>query len=455
MRALSSDPQTNRTLRHSLKDAAAFAGMTGVGETYLSAFALFLGATTAQIGVLASLPPMLASLVQLVSAWLGRIEGRRRALILAGASIQGAAWLPLLLLPLAFPASAVTLLIIFVVVYHAGAHLASPQWSSLIGDLVSARRRGRYFGLRTQLVTAITFVSLMLGGFVLFWFSEREQTATGFAVLFIAACVARFVSVYQLARMHDPGGHVAPLEPPRSLAAVRRLWQSDAVRFSLFFAMMQFAVAISAPFFTVYLLRDLELDYLSFTLIIGTAVLVQFMTLSQWGRISDVFGNRRILGICCVFISIVPALWVFSPSIFYIISIQFLSGFSWAGFNLSCGNYLYDLISPQRRATYLAIHNVLANIGIFGGALLGGFLGALLPESLTLANWTWDWASSLYGLFLLSAVLRTIVLLIFIPRLREVRNVKPISTSQVIFRAARVHALAGLVFEIIGRNSRK
>ena len=41
-----SDPKTDESLRHSLKDAAAFATMVGIGETYLSAFALFLKACT-------------------------------------------------------------------------------------------------------------------------------------------------------------------------------------------------------------------------------------------------------------------------------------------------------------------------------------------------------------------------------------------------------------------------
>jgi hypothetical protein len=44
--------------------------MMGIGETYLSAFALFLKASTPQIGLLASLPPLLGSLAQLLSAWL-------------------------------------------------------------------------------------------------------------------------------------------------------------------------------------------------------------------------------------------------------------------------------------------------------------------------------------------------------------------------------------------------
>ena len=66
------DQETNKSLQHSLRDAVAYSVMTGSGETYLSAFAVFLKATTAQIGLLASLPPLIGSFAQLLSAWLGR-----------------------------------------------------------------------------------------------------------------------------------------------------------------------------------------------------------------------------------------------------------------------------------------------------------------------------------------------------------------------------------------------
>jgi cyanate permease len=76
--------------------------MIGIGETYLSAFALFLKASTPQMGLLASLPSLLASLVQLFSAWLGRWTGQRKAIVLIGASVQALAWLPLIVLPILF-----------------------------------------------------------------------------------------------------------------------------------------------------------------------------------------------------------------------------------------------------------------------------------------------------------------------------------------------------------------
>jgi MFS family permease len=198
------------------------------------------------------------------------------------------------------------------------------------------------------------------------------------------------------------------------------------------------------------MLRDLNFSYLAFTVNSGTAILAQFLTLSQWGRISDVFGNRRILVVTGLFIPLMPLLWTFSSSIWYLIAIQALSGFSWAGFSLSASNFIYDLISPNRRATYLAVHNVLASVGIFTGAVLGGYLGTIMPTEITVFGTHYSWLSPLYGVFVVSTLVRGGVVMLLTPKLREVRSVREISLSQVIFRVTRMNALAGLVFDIVG-----
>lgn len=308
--------------------------MIGIGETYLSAFALFLKATTPQIGLLAALPPLLASMIQLFSAWLGRLTGRRKEILLTGASIQGIAWIPLVVLPLLFPEHAATLMIACVVLYQCGAHLATPQWGSLMGDIVPVRKRGRFFALRTRIVSLITFVSLTLGGLGLQYFSSKGQTLRGFLVLFGIAILARFVSVYHLSRMHDPSGSVAALEMPVGKGWWHRLRKSNAVRFSVFFALTQFSVAIASPFFTVYMLRDLKFSYFAFMTNSGVAIVAQFLTLNQWGRVSDVFGNRRILATTGMMIPLMPLLWTLSTDYWYLLLVQAISGFTWAGFTL-------------------------------------------------------------------------------------------------------------------------
>ena len=197
------------------------------------------------------------------------------------------------------------------------------------------------------------------------------------------------------------------------------------------------------------MLRDLQFSYAQFMANTGMSVLAQFLTLSQWGRISDVFGNRRVLAVTGLMLPLMPLLWIVSPNFWYLLLVQALSGLSWAGFTLGATNFLYDLIAREKRATYLAIHNILASAGVFCGAILGGYLGVVLPERISVTGFTLAWLSPLLGVFAISAIARTVVLLALLPGIREVRKVRPISFSNVIFRVTRVHALAGMMFDIV------
>lgn len=449
-RPYAEDPVVDRSLRHSVRDAAAYSVMTGGGETYFSAFAVFLHATTSQVALLASLPPLLGSFAQLFSAWWGRRTGLRKTLVLRAVYLQVAAWPLLMLLPLVFPEHAAALLIGAVVLYYAAGHLAIPPWSSMIGDLVPEATRGSFFARRTRLATIMSLLALILAGLVLNYCDASGMTMTGYLAIFGLAATARLVSAYHLHRMYDPpvrahGGSLSPFSP----GFRQRLRHSPFIRFSVFFAVMQFSVTIASPFFTLYMLRDLQYSYLMFMANTATSVLLQFLTLNVWGRISDRFGNRLILAGTGLIIPFLPMLWLVSTDFWYLIAVQSLAGVMWAGFSLSTGNFVYDLVPAPKRATYVAYHNVLMSIGVFFGASLGGWLGQHLPTRLTLGSLEWTWGSPLLAVFLISGLMRLFCALLFIPHLREVREVPSLASSGLVFRVAGFRALAGLVFDMV------
>lgn len=424
------DPRTRRSLRHSLHDAGFFAVMAGAGESYLSAFAVFLKATTTQIGVLASLPPLVGAFTQLLSVGLSRYGWRRRSIMLAGAGLQSLAWLPLLILPLLFPAYAPYILIGCVIAYYAAGNVIAPQWNSLIGELVPPTARGWYFARRTRRLSVISFAAMIIAGMVLDVFDRYSHALAGFVVIFSVAAVARLLSARQLGLMHEP----APCEHGRE-PSWRASWQgfrsSPVMPFSIFYATMQMAAAVAAPFFTVYMLRDLEFSYVQFTAASAAYVLLQFLTLKIWGRISDGHGNRIIMVITGVVIPIQPVLWLVSESFWYVLALQALGGVIWAGFSLATTNYMYDLVPAGQRVGYFAIHHVLTGIGVFIGAVLGGYLATVLPKTIILGGYSIEWVSALPMVFLVSALGRLCVSAVFIPRVREVRNVSPFSLRRL------------------------
>ncbi len=447
----SKDPKVDRALRHSVRDGMAYSVQVGAGETYFSAFALFLRASAPQVALLTTLPPLLGSAAQIFSAWLGGFVGRRR-LVLVGCAAQALTWLPILLVPMLAPAHEISALLALLALYHSANNLAAPQWTSIMRDLVSERRRGRYFGYRTRLTTIATFVALVACGTSLHELDATGRTYVGFAAIFLVAFVARAVSVYHLAFLHDP-----PASAPPPDMHIEHWWRSlqstGAIGFSSYVALMNAAVGIASPFFTVYMLRDAGFSYLQFTALTGMSVIVQFLMLTTWGRIADVYGNRLILIVTSISLPFVPVLWLVSDGFWWLMFVQAVSGLSWSGFTLGAGNLLYELVPRTRRAAYVAFHNVGTAAGVFAGAMAGAALAELLPPRGVL----WPLrgtSSSLLYLFVLSGIARAGLAALLARRVRELRKPRrELTPHALVMRVTGFNAMLVLLYDFIGRGA--
>lgn len=418
--------------------------VAGSADTYFTAYALFLKATETQIAFLATVPALFGSFTQLFSGWLSHKTGKRKPIIVTGVVLQALMWLPMIWLPYFFPAHAATILVASIVLYSAAANIASPVWNSMMGDLVPEDGRGRYFSRRSRYANLASFIALAAAGWILHLWEAQNQTRVGFLMIFTAAMVARLYSVYQIARMVDPPQPPAP-EPPTLRHMLDTLPGSNFLRFSLFMSAMNFSANIAGPFFTVYMLRDLGFSYLEFTVSTSSVVLMQFLTLSQWGRLTDRFGNRVVLAITGAIIPVLPLLWLFTTSFWVILAIQLLGGLAWAGFHLSAGNFVYDTVPPYKRSVYGAMHNVLNAMTSFMGGALGAYLSTRLPANAVVFGVHFELLSSLGWIFLISALARACTAISFIPMLREERIVHQVSAGYLVARLTGLHILRGYI----------
>ncbi len=424
--------------------------MTGICDNYLGAFAVSLRASMAQMGWLSAGPQLAGAVSQLLSVWLCPRFSRRRAIV-TGAALQAAAVTGMALVALLRPADSVLWLIGLAVVYQACANFVQPQWRSWMGSVVPARRRGAFFAGRTRL-TMITSFGVFAGGGALLGLFDRYQSAWfAFGLLFLTAAAGRGFSAWHLRHMHDPDHHDAPPAASfrETLRRIRDAFRDRSFReYSLFFAGMQSAVAISAPFFSVYMLRDLDYSYWQFSLNTGTAILTQFFTLSTWGRICDRWGNRFVMVASGVMIPIVPSLWLFSDNYYYLLGVQVMSGLAWGGFTLSTANYLYDLRPPRADfASYAAVQSSLGAAGVFCGALFGGYLAGVLPAVVTeLPGWLRP-AHPVILIFGVSALLRGAIAAWFLPRSQELRVRHHPGLLRIVYRISRFTPGAGVVLD--------
>src|SRR5690606_21329273 len=129
--------------------------------------------------------------------------------------------------------------------------------------------------------------------------ARLDREWMGFAILFAAAAIGRAISSRLLAKMHDPDPHPHPDTRKgfaQSMLQLRASLHDKTFRdYSFFVAGMQGVVAISAPFFAVYVLTVLHFTYLQYSLRSVAWILIQFLTLRFWGRAGDNYGNRLVI----------------------------------------------------------------------------------------------------------------------------------------------------------------
>ena len=401
-----------KSLDLSIKDGVAFAATTGFGDNYINPFAVAIGATNLQIGLLSSFTQLVPSLVQFKAADITERLGSRKKVIVLSVFFQALMLLPVAMIPYLPQSIQVQALIFFSTLYLLFASFANPPWGSLMADLVPERKRGAFFSKRGRIVGLVTVISAFLAGYILHLF--KKQSLTGFTIIFLVALVSRYVSCYFLNRMYEP-----PLEVKREhyfsfSQFVRRLNVGNFGKYVVFHSSFSFAVFLASPFFPVFILRDLGFSYITYTIVTTTVPLASIVAVSYWGRRADAIGNRRIIRICCLIISVLPAMWLISRNVYFLLVIQTLAGIFWAGFNLCSSNFIYDSVIPEKRTRVISYFNTFTGISVCIGTLLGGFLATHIPPV---------FGYRLLTLFAVSSFLRIFASTILFRRVKEVRKI--------------------------------
>src|SRR3989338_8166805 len=411
----------------SIREGSSYSFMDGFGLRFITPYALALGAGTTQIGVLSSVPGLLGNLSQIGTIKL-MSRTTRRKIVFWSVLFQAIMWLPLILIGFFFffygisSVFAVSLLIVSYSILIIVGAVAGPAWNSWMKDIVPLRV-GEFFGRRSRIVGIIALSSMLAAGLILHYF-EKSQVFYAFAIMFFIAFVGRSLSAYFFTKQYEPKFFYKPESYFSFRQFVRKMLYNNFGRFVLFVSLVSFSTAVASPFFAVYMLGDLKFSYLYFTIVTLSSALTTLIFMPLWGKFSDKYGNVRTMKVTVIFTVGIPLIWFFSyvlgiggiKLLFYLALTECFSGFVWAGFNLSAGNFIYDAVTRERVAICAAYFNIINAAGAFFGALLGGYLGSLSLGIFGL--------SSLLFVFLISGIFRFISAIGLISSVREVRGVE-------------------------------
>jgi MFS family permease len=417
-----------KTMRRSILEGSFAAPSLMLGDNYIVPFAFLLGASTLQVGILTSLASFIAPSAQILGSRF-MVHRTRKKILIRYVLAQALIWIPIItigILSLLFPGLAVRagfpwILLGLFCIYQFFGGFITPSWISLLGDIVPNRERGRYFGRRNLILTAISILFTVGVSFGLDWLTKIGFALIGFLIIFGLAFLGRGASSLMFHFHYDPPFDIDYQNHLTFPAFLRQLGKNNFGRFTLMISLVSFGQWISAPFFVPYMLKGLEFSYSTFILVNISSAVFSLFVFRPFGKFADKFGNLRLLIFGSIFVPIVPVLWVFFKGpIGLIFGAQLISGIGWSAFNLASSNFIYDNIPISRRGEYVAYYSFIVGIG----AILGGLLGSFLIQILPTVNF-WQYRI----IFIISGVVRMIPILICLPKLKEVG---PIDTKEIL-----------------------
>ena len=204
--------------------------------------------------------------------------------------------------------------------------------------------------------------------------------------------------------------HLSPWETVSSFFK-----DANFLRFLLYAGFWSFAVNISAPFFNLYLLGDLNLDVSVVTLYNSLGAGANLLMLMFWGRLADRIGNRPVMITVGVLVALTPLLWLEAGTAPIFLWVWFpllhiVAGGTWAAIDLCSGNLMMSVTPLRNQSIYFAIAAAVPGITGAMGITVGGYVASQTGFG------------GLPMAFALSAVLRLLALLplVFVQEQRSV-----------------------------------
>jgi MFS family permease len=368
---------------HLYLDMGWFGVLSGSAINFLNIYAVRLGATGQQIGLLGAM----AALVSLTCAipagrWLERRPVSKAVFWTSVFYRLGfLLWIPL---PWLFDnQTQIWALIVLTLLMGIPLTALSVGFNALFAEAVPAEWRAYVMGIR-NVVLSVTFILASLGsGYLL----DRLPFPLGYQIVFgIGAFGAAMSSLhlYFVRPLPQSASNADSLLPqpvsPPERPSPRRSWRA-ALRADIWqtpfrgplLVMLGFHLAqfLAIPLFPLYFVHQLNLT--DHQIGIGTALfyLSVLVVSTQLNRLTRRFGHHKMTGLGALGMSLYPILLALSRHAGGYYSVSAVGGFTWAMLGGAFPNYLLEKIPASDRPAHLAWYNIILNAAVLAGSLAG------------------------------------------------------------------------------------
>lgn len=362
-------------------DTAWFGVLNGLATTFVSVFAIRLGASNREMGWLTALPALINVFWLIPSARLIERQRRRLPIILLTGFLQRLGYLLMALMPLFIHTHRIKAVIILNALITLPTAMITVAITSLMADLTSMEKRARMVSTRNVLLSSVGTIVVLVGG----KFLDLIPFPLNYQLLFGLGASASMLSLYYLKRIRVPDAVIARHQArPKELLTLRLrhfvrtvTGQRDFMRFAGSIFVFDWGLYLPTALYSIYRVRDLHASdaWVGFlaTVLSASTILSYF-----WGsKVTEKRGNRLMLIVSSLGLALYPTLTGLSPRLEPLIIASVIGGVFSASYNLSSFNFMLEVCPSERRPSYVAIHTSLVNVTACLGPLLGTFLADL------------------------------------------------------------------------------
>jgi MFS family permease len=353
-----------------------FAAVLGATGAFNSTYVLRLGGSNTLVGLLSSLPSLLAIFLFIPSAQI--LERQKNVMPWVVKSLFfsriGYAIIPLLplLLPGYLPEVTLGILVLMVI----PSVLFSTSWSPLLVDVVPARARATVLSWRSILNSAMVAPLIYLAGR---WLEAQGGIfPANYQWMYAVGVLGGIYSVYLVSRITLPPKPAA--ETPTPTAVRAPWWQGlmgtlrDNPRLARIIAntfLFDFAAWMVGPLYIIFFVRQLGATdgWVGLhSMLAHIGVIVGFWL---WQRIIRRIGEARSLLVALPLASAYAFMVALVPNLAFINLAAFLINVINPGVSLSHSVIFLDLLPEGKRHSSTAIYSTVMHIGAFVAPLIG------------------------------------------------------------------------------------
>ena len=340
---------------------------------FLALYAIALGATDAEVGVLSIAVGLAGVLALGPGARIAELTNSRKWVVLVGGGgIGRLAILAMAVAPLVVrqPHEAFYILVGATFVRSFVINVSHASWVSLLADIIPIDLRRFYV---TQRMLAMTVAGALAAPAIGFGI-RAVGGLRGYEVAFGIAFVVGVAAWYAYYRIEEPP---RPPRHERASGSTRGMLRDRVfIRYLLALLLLNTTTMIVGPFFMAYFVRELggsvsDVGLLA-TLEQVVAVGGQFL-LGIW---VTRFSTERLFKITMFFPAAIPALWLLAGEPWHAAFPFAAGGLVWAIYNVSVFNLLMEYAPNENIPRYAAVQQIVVLFAQFLGPVIGTIIVA-------------------------------------------------------------------------------